>query len=177
MRAMRSHNRQEIFLRFERLGESRPRIRGLTVLISLFAVGAICAVTLRSLVVFPKTITSEEKSGSDFVRYGFAVQQSRFGHGTFLHLWTRVAGGNFEQEVWLNMRKLDVAQLKQTAWLANYQAVLLDIDMKHNFGSYDAPEEHWVLYNFRSGGLRSCNSSEPNSCASLQAYVKKIAER
>ena len=137
-------------------------------MISLIVLGAMWIVGVRLLLMFPKTMLAEERFANDFVRYGFAVQQARIGSGTIVRFWAADPRGTYE-DVRLNTPRLKLTRIKQHNWLAKNQALLLAMSMEVDLESYTAPEERWLLYNFRSGELKTCSSWQRTSCAELQA--------
>jgi hypothetical protein len=137
-------------------------------LISLIVLGAMWIVVVHLLSMFPKTMLTEERPGNDFVRYGFAVQQARIGYGTVVRLWATDPKGTYE-DIRLNTPRLRLKQIKQHTWLAKNQALLLAMSMEVDLGSYTQSDERWLLYNFRSGDLKTCSSWQRTPCADLQA--------
>ncbi len=151
---------QKGFLQLERFAAHGFRRPGRLVrygFISLIVLGAMWMVVVRLLLMFPKTMLTEERFATDFVRHGFAVEQARFGSGTVVRLWAADPRGTY-QDVRLNTPRLRLAQIKQHRWFAKNQALLLVMSMEVDLGSYTQSDERWLLYNFKSGDLRSCSS-------------------
>lgn len=174
---MRTPQVQEDFLQSGRFVESvRPRVWARRLLIGLLAVGVLCVIVLRLVSAFPRTVMREVRAGGDYVRYGVAVKQSRFGFGTFLGFWIEDARG-VSEEVRLNTPRLRPTGVERPKWLANNQAVLLRMKEEVDLQSYTIPQECWILYNFKSGDLRTCTASDRDSCKELQELTRKIGEQ
>lgn len=182
---MRTPEEQEAFLQFGRFGQSSTKDRRLLrkwALILLLALAAIY-ITSRLLASSRKTLLEEERLGNEYVRYGFSVQQPRFGSffragrpfGTVIRLWKHDAKERFEN-IYLDTPRLRLVNIKQHEWLGNDQAILLRLDLEFDLGSYTQPDDHWILFNFRSGDLRTCSSFQQTPCADLQAYAQKLRD-
>jgi hypothetical protein len=127
--------------------------------------------------LFPKTVMMEERAGSNFVSHAFSVQQSRLGYGTVVRLWVADSKGSTLRDVRLNLPRLRLSVLKQHTWLAKNRALLLALEMEVDLGSYTQLDERWVLYNFKTGDLKTCSSWEQTSCEDVQASAKTLEER
>jgi hypothetical protein len=179
---VRTPQEQDAFLQFGRFGKSSTKHRRPIRKWALIFLLVLAATYIASrLLAFRKTVLEEERFGNEYVRYGFAVQQPSFGSllsndgpfGTVIHLWTHDAKGRFEN-IYLDTPWLRLVNIKRHEWLANNQAILLHLDTEVDLQSYTQPDERWVLYNFRSGELRTCSSFEQTPCTDLQAYAQKL---